>query len=203
MKEIILDELKQSILSEINTSPSYNLEATLKETSSSKVKKDDSKDYIITYMTNAENKVINGDKLIKKYNSKYKFSVKVSSVDAIYKFSNGNIYLIEFKSGSVNKEDVYKKAYDTYIALLELKLIKNINDSKNRAFYIMVYKEEYFDYNSKIKSTVKGYIDNIRKNKDYYKIGYFEGYLFKESYACTKDDFNNFIVKEFEQEESI
>ena len=37
MKEIILDELKQSILSEINTSSSYNLEATLKETSSSKV----------------------------------------------------------------------------------------------------------------------------------------------------------------------
>ena len=201
MKKIILDELKQSILLEINDSDNYNLEATLKETSLSKVKKSDSEEYITTYMTDSENKVINADKLIKKYNSKYKFSIKVSSVDAIYKFTNGNIYLIEFKSGSVNKEDVYKKAYDTYIALLELKLIKNINDSKRRAVYIMVYKEEYFDYNAKIKSTVKGYINKFRKNKDYYKIGYFEGYLFKESFACTKDDFNKYIVSEFDNEE--
>lgn len=201
MKKIILDELKQSILLEINDSDNYNLEATLKETSLSKVKKSDSEEYITTYMTDAENKVINADKLIKKYNSKYKFSIKVSSVDAIYKFTNGDIYLIEFKSGSVNKEDVYKKAYDTYIALLELKLIKNINDSKRRAVYIMVYKEEYFDYNSKIKNSLKEKIDKIRKNKDYYKIGYFEGYLFKESFACTKDDFNKYIVSEFDNEE--
>lgn len=201
MKKIILDELKQSILLEINDSDNYNLEATLKETSLSKVKKSDSEEYITTYMTDAENKVINADKLIKKYNSKYNFKVKVSSVDAIYKFTNGNIYLIEFKSGSVSKEDVYKKAYDTYIALLELKLIKNINDSKRRAVYIMVYKEEYFDYNSKIKNSLKEKIDKIRKNKDYYKIGYFEGYLFKESFACTKDDFNKYIVSEFDNEE--
>ncbi len=201
MKKIILDELKQSILLEINDSDNYNLEATLKETSLSKVKKSDFEEYITTYMTDAENKVINADKLIKKYNSKYNFKVKVSSVDAIYKFTNGNIYLIEFKSGSVSKEDVYKKAYDTYIALLELKLIKNINDSKRRAVYIMVYKEEYFDYNSKIKNSLKEKIDKIRKNKDYYKIGYFEGYLFKESFACTKDDFNKYIVSEFDNEE--
>lgn len=201
MKKIILDELKQSILLEINDSDNYNLEATLKETSLSKVKKSDFEEYITTYMTDAENKVINADKLIKKYNSKYNFKVKVSSVDAIYKFTNGNIYLIEFKSGSVSKEDVYKKAYDTYIALLELKLIKNINDSKKRAVYIMVYKEEYFDYNSKIKNSLKEKIDKIRKNKDYYKIGYFEGYLFKESFACTKDDFNKYIVSEFDNEE--
>ena len=201
MKKIILDELKQSILLEINDSDNYNLEATLKETSLSKVKKSDSEEYITTYMTDAENKVINAYKLIKKYNSKYNFKVKVSSVDAIYKFTNGNIYLIEFKSGSVSKEDVYKKAYDTYIALLELKLIKNINDSKRRAVYIMVYKEEYFDYNSKIKNSLKEKIDKIRKNKDYYKIGYFEGYLFKESFACTKDDFNKYIVSEFDNEE--
>ena len=201
MKKIILDELKQSILLEINDSDNYNLEATLKETSLSKVKKSDSEEYITTYMTDSENKVINADKLIKKYNSKYNFKVKVSSVDAIYKFTNGDIYLIEFKSGSVNKEDVYKKAYDTYIALLELKLIKNINDSKRRAVYIMVYKEEYFDYNSKIKNSLKEKIDKIRKNKDYYKIGYFEGYLFKESFACTKDDFNKYIVSEFDNEE--
>ena len=201
MKKIILDELKQSILLEINDSDNYNLEATLKETSLSKVKKSDFEEYITTYMTDAENKVINADKLIKKYNSKYNFKVKVSSVDAIYKFTNGNIYLIEFKSGSVSKEDVYKKAYDTYIALLELKLIKNINDSKRRAVYIMVYKEEYFYYNSKIKNAVKEHIDKIRKNKDYYKIGYFEGYLFKESFACTKDDFNKYIVSEFDNEE--
>ena len=201
MKKIILDELKQSILLEINDSDNYNLEATLKETSLSKVKKSDFEEYITTYMTDAENKVINADKLIKKYNSKYNFKVKVSSVDAIYKFTNGDIYLIEFKSGSVSKEDVYKKAYDTYIALLELKLIKNINDSKRRAVYIMVYKEEYFDYNSKIKNSLKEKIDKIRKNKDYYKIGYFEGYLFKESFACTKDDFNKYIVSEFDNEE--
>ena len=203
MREIILDELKQSILSEIYNLDYYNLEDTLKETSLSKVKSDTLKDYIVTYMTDAENKVINGDKLIKKYNSKYKFSLKVSSVDAIYKFTNGIIYLIEFKSGSVNKEDVYKKAYDTYIALSELKLIKNINNSKSRFFYIIVYKEEHSDYNTKIKNTLKKYLNNIRKNKDYYKIGYFEGYLFKESFACSQDDFNTFIVKEFDNEENI
>ncbi|MEI0488853.1 hypothetical protein [Brachyspira pulli] len=86
MKKIILDELKQSILLEINDSDNYNLEATLKETSLSKVKKSDFEEYITTYMTDAENKVINADKLIKKYNSKYNFKVKVSSVDAIYKW---------------------------------------------------------------------------------------------------------------------
>ena len=53
MKKIILDELKQSILLEINDSDNYNLEATLKETSLSKVKKSDSEEYITTYMTDA------------------------------------------------------------------------------------------------------------------------------------------------------
>ena len=203
MKEIILDELKQLILSELDNISNYNLEDTLKQTSISKIKIENSEEYIINYMTESENKVINGDKLINKYNSKYQFSIKVSSVDAIYKFENGIIYLIEFKSGSVSKEDVYKKAYDTYIALLELKLIKNINVSKDKVVYIIVNGDKYFDYNSKIKEHVKKNIPKIRKNKDYYKIGYFENYLFKESYACTKEDFNTFIVEEFNKEENL
>ena len=124
MKKIILDELKQSILLEINDSDNYNLEATLKETSLSKVKKSDFEEYITTYMTDAENKVINADKLIKKYNSKYNFKVKVSSVDAIYKFTNGDIYLIEFKSGSVNKEDVYKKSIRYLYCFIRIKINK-------------------------------------------------------------------------------
>lgn len=194
------------------------LEISLKESSYSKTLK--------LYMTECQSKIINIDELVKQYNKQYKFISKPSSVDSIYKFIKikNELYLIEFKSGSfkqkedknnlennddnfnVKKHEIYKKGYDTFITLMDLGIINNLDYCKNNVIYILVYnenkKEEHENQNN-IFNDMKELSKSDYKNKSFQNMGGLERFLFKESYACTKDDFNNFIVKEFEQEESI
>ena len=89
---------------------------------------------------------------------------------------------------------------------MDLGIINNLDYCKNNVIYILVYnenkKEEHENQNN-IFNDMKELSKSDYKNKSFQNMGGLERFLFKESYACTKDDFNNFIVKEFEQEESI
>ena len=210
-----LEEIKLKLTEKLHNFNYSKLEISLKESSYSKTSK--------LYMTECQSKIINIDELVKQYNKQYKFISKPSSVDSIYKFIKikNELYLIEFKSGSfkqkedknnlennddnfnIKKHEIYKKGYDTFITLMDLGII---NNCKNNVIYILVYnenkKEEHENQNN-IFNDMKELSKSDYKNKSFQNMGGLERFLFKESYACTKDDFNNFIVKEFEQEESI
>lgn len=201
MRREILDELKFKLSNSLfnSSNSSYNIEDSLHNVSIST--QDTNGETIKIYMTEFENIIINGDKLKNKYVSKYHFPAKPSSVDAIYKFKNDNIYLIEFKNGSIEKIEIYKKAYDTFIILLDLEIIENINFSRNKVFYILVYKEDTSNINqANIENEIEAKA-GIYKNKDLFRIGSFEEYLFKEAFACSKENFDKYIVNEFINEE--
>lgn len=197
MRQEILDKIKLKLSNSIFSSDNfiYNIEDSLHNVSISIKNIDDE----IIYMTEFKNTVINGDKLKDKYASKYHFPASPSSVDAIYQFKNGNIYLIEFKNGSIKEDKIYKKAYDTFIILLDLEIIENINFSRDKVFYILVYRE---DTNNISQINIENEIEakaGVYKNKGL--ISNFEKYLFKEAFACSIQNFNKYIVNEFINEE--
>lgn len=98
--------------------------------------------------------------------------------------------------------------YDTYILLRDLEIITNLRFSLSNVHYILVYnKNKYTEKNNihhnKITENLKSKSNASFKNTTFFNINIFENYIFKESFACTEDDFNKFIIKEFEQEETI
>lgn len=201
MKEDSLKYIKSIIYKKLND---IDIEDTLKRTSR---RKDNG---IKTFMTESLSIVINGDKLKDAYNKICFCTNRLKATDAIYKFNDNRIYLIEFKNGSpalIKKEEVYQKVYDTYILLKDLNIIESLKFSLENIYYILVYNkiEEIENENINQKNIAEHIADmcnyTIFKNKDFLNMYIFEGYLFKESFACTKDDFNNFIIKEFDDEE--
>lgn len=200
MKDEIIKDIKLIISNFIENNKEINtLENTINITSYSQSDNE--------YMTKANNIVINGDILKDIYNTKYNFTNRPKSADAVYKFENGNIYIIEFKNGKINnkedKLDIFKKAYDTFLILLDIGIIKDLDYSRNYTTYILVYnklkndepnKDNIYKYFAKNALIYKKY-----NFKDLYTL---QEVLFKESFACTKEDFNKYIISEFEKEEN-
>lgn len=200
MTEYSLQYIKSIISEKLDD---VNIEDTLKRTSR---RKDNG---IKTYMTESLSIDINGDKLKNFYNKKRFCTDRLKATDAIYKFNDNKIYLIEFKSGSIKKEEVYQKIYDTYILLNDLNIIESLKFSLENIYYILVYnKIDKIEKENIHQKCIEQHIGSmcdytIFKNTDFLNMGIFSGYLFKESYACTKDDFNTFIVEEFNKEENL
>lgn len=178
----------------------YNLIKTLKESSYSKANDQ--------YMTESNYLVIKCENLINAYCIYKNRSNKQSkSADAIYKFENQKIYLIEFKSGAVKGKKTLKKGKYTFKILEDLKFF----DDKKYLSYIVVYNPKdipiesseleditdiIIDFSTNTQEDYKDY-----KNKELHNIYSLEEEFFNEAYFCTKNDFNKYIVKEFEEEE--
>ena len=60
-------------------------------------------------MCESEMKVINFDKIPKAYNRGKGWSILPKSNDALYIDVKGQWYFIEFKNGSINSGEIYKK----------------------------------------------------------------------------------------------
>lgn len=115
--------------------------------------------------------------------------------------------MIEFKSGAVKGKNILNKGKSVFKILEDLKFF----DDKKYLSYIVVYNpkdipiesselEDFtdimIDFSADTQEDYKDY-----KNKDLHDIYSLEENFFSEAYFCTKDDFNNYIVKEFEEEE--
>ena len=204
MKDKVLKEIHDYLFPILFTKETeYNLIKTLKESSYSEAN--------YKYMTESNSLVIKCENLRDAYCIYKNRSNKQSkSVDAIYKFENQKIYLIEFKSGAVNGKKTLKKGKYTFKILEDLKFF----DDKKDLSYIVVYNPkdipiesselEYItdiiiDFSTDPKKDYKDYKNY--KNKELHDISSLEGKFFHEAYFCTKNDFNNYIVKEFEEEE--
>ncbi|ASJ22232.1 hypothetical protein [Brachyspira hampsonii] len=198
MENKIIKDIKQIISNFTQNIEINNLETTIRIASYSPSNNE--------YMTDADNIVINGDILKDIYNSKYNFNNRPKSADAVYKFENGNIYVIEFKNGKINnkeKLDIFKKAYDTFLILLDIGIIKNLNYSRNYATYIVVYNKLKNDEPNK-DNIYKYFAKNALSYKEYkFKdLNTLQEILFKESFACTKENFNEYIIPELNKEQN-
>lgn len=200
MKKKVLTEIHDYLFPIFFTKESeYNLIKTLKESSYSEANNQ--------YMTESNSLVIKCENLRDAYCAHKKYSQQLKSVDAIYKFENKKIYLIEFKSGSVKGKNILKKGESVFNILEDLKFF----DDKKYLSYIVVYNPKdipiesseleditdiIIDFSTDTQEDYKDY-----KNKELHDIFSLEENFFNEAYFCTKDEFNKYIVKEFEEEE--
>lgn len=200
MKEKVLKEIHNYLVPILFKNSEYNLIKTLKESSYSEANN--------KYMTESTSLVIKCENLRDAYCIyKNRSNNQSKSVDAIYKFENKKIYLIEFKSGAVKGKNILNKGKSVFKILEDLKFF----DDKKYLSYIVVYNpkdipiesselEDFtdimIDFSADTQEDYKDY-----KNKDLHDIYSLEENFFSEAYFCTKDDFNNYIVKEFEEEE--
>lgn len=200
MKKKVLTEIHDYLFPIFFTKESeYNLIKTLKESSYSEANNQ--------YMTESNSLVIKCENLRDAYCAHKKYSQQLKSVDAIYKFENKKIYLIEFKSGSVKGKNILKKGESVFNILEDL----NFFDDKKYLSYIVVYNPKdipiesseleditdiIIDFSTDTQEDYKDY-----KNKELHDIFSLEENFFNEAYFCTKDEFNKYIVKEFEEEE--
>ena len=200
MKKKVLTEIHDYLFPIFFTKESeYNLIKTLKESSYSEANNQ--------YMTESNSLVIKCENLRDAYCAHKKYTQQLKSVDAIYKFENKKIYLIEFKSGSVKGKNILKKGESVFNILEDLKFF----DDKKYLSYIVVYNPKdipiesseleditdiIIDFSTDTQEDYKDY-----KNKKLHDIFSLEENFFNEAYFCTKDEFNKYIVKEFEEEE--
>lgn len=200
MKKKVLTEIHDYLFPIFFTKESeYNLIKTLKESSYSEANNQ--------YMTESNSLVIKCENLRDAYCAHKKYTQQLKSVDAIYKFENKKIYLIEFKSGSVKGKNILKKGESVFNILEDL----NFFDDKKYLSYIVVYNPKDIPIESSELEDITDIIidfsidtqENYKdyKNKELHDIFSLEENFFNEAYFCTKTEFNKYIVKEFEEEE--
>ena len=108
-------------------------------------------------------KVINFDNIAKVYSKTKGLPAIPTSNDALYIDRNDKWYFIEFKNGSIDKSNIYRKLYDSLIMLIELKIIPNIDFVRKNLHYILVYNSE----NIEVIPKSAGREENYSFFKDY------------------------------------
>lgn len=157
-------------------------------------------------MCESQMKVVNFDKIPNEYARGKGWNGVPKSNDALYIDVQGQWYFIEFKNGTVKKEDIYRKLYDSLIMLMEWGIITDFDFIRENVNYILVYNEGKYE---KIKPSPArdknyGYFLNLAKQEEkLFDIDQFEKYLFKETHTYTEKLFEENFVRPKEREEGL
>lgn len=161
-----------------------------------------------TSMSNSSLKVVDFDKIPKKYAEQAMIRTVPKSNDALYITKENKWIFIEFKNGEVKKEEIYRKLYDSLIMLEEL-AIKDWNFFRNHATYILVYNEDvYCQRNAKLQKSKNRDVlyQHIRNRantvRNLYEIRKLEGFLFENAWTYNEEQFAEFFEKRYETEEA-
>lgn len=118
-----------------------SMTATLKHCS----KDDASSDY----MTESRLLAVNFDRFSKYYCQVVKIAQQPKTNDALYCTEDGKWYFVEFKNGSIKKDEIYRKIYDSLIMLIEAGMIPDYQFSRENISYILdetnTYTKEQFE----------------------------------------------------------
>lgn len=172
--------------------------STIKKTSYDKTNK--------VSMCESELSVVNFDKLPAEYSRGKGWPHQPKSNDALYIQSAQNWYFIEFKNGNVQKDDIYRKIYDSLILLQEEGIIKNLDFSRKNIEYILVYNSDKYPAGQQAPSRDAGYQYVARlANKEIVKfeLDHLNQYLLRNTHTYTVEEFETKFVKVMEREESI
>lgn len=155
-------------------------------------------------MCDSRIKVINFDNISKVYSKTKGLPSIPTSNDALYIDRNDKWYFIEFKNGSVDKSNIYRKLYDSLIILIELEIIPNIDFVRKNVHYILVYNSEKADVIPKSEGREENYKFFQRLSKSevrLFDIDKFEKYLFEATHTYTKEEFLEKFVYPMEEQE--
>lgn len=201
---------------EIDNFESYKI--TLKESSKDKHNKTNEE-----YMSQLEYEIINFDEIKNIYLSKLnpKPSDTPFSNDALFNY-NDEWYFIEFKNGTIDNltnAEIKTKIYDSLLIFLDM-IDKNIEYSRNKMNYILVFneqkieknciskqfnKEEYLEYNeipsknSPSFADITSLMDDLAGNFGRAQFGLerYENFLFHKVLTIPKYRFDNYIRQFF------
>lgn len=169
---------------------------TLKETS------EDASNNV--FMTSSQEDVVNFDKFKDSFFQNDK-DPRPKSCDALYRYTDGTWFLIEFKNGRIENQQVIRKFFESLL-LLTQKLGVTIDFTRLNLVYILVYNERSNSTPGYLKTVVSvaGYgcskgllaMPSLSKLKDT-NAEYFDKLYVKGAYICSKTVFENEFVKKF------
>ena len=151
-------------------------------------------------------KVIHFDKISKEYSVKRGLRNLPKSNDALYIDIYGKWYFIEFKNGLVEKDDIYRKLYDSLIMLMELGVIPDFDFIRKNIRYILVYNGKKYRKIQESQGRDQNYsyfMSLAEQEERLFGIDKFEEYLFEEVHTYTKSLFEKNFVKIKEREEGF
>jgi hypothetical protein len=146
------------------------------------------------FMTKSQKRAVNFDKFKDSVVKKHTPKNKPRSCDALYRHSENEWFLIEFKNGKIKKREIMEKIFESLLLLTE-KLDKTIGFTRKNLTFILVYNEDI----SKEDETRRGLVKSIYKltNSQFFPFGFddFEKIYFKEVYEWNKKEFDSNFVK--------
>lgn len=156
------------------------------------------------YICDSVIRVINFDKIPNEYSKGKGWPCVPKSNDALYIDTSGKWYFIEFKNGSIEMRDIYRKIYDSLLMLIEMKIIPDINFCRTNIIYILVYNEK--KYGNTTSSPNREAIFNhlfalSRQEERLFEVDKLEKYLLHETHTYTYDQFKDNFVRIKEREE--
>ncbi len=151
-------------------------------------------------------KVVNFDKIPNEFARGRGWSGVPKSNDALYIDVRGKWHFVEFKNGEVQKDEIYRKLYDSLIMLLEWGIIPSFEFIREKVNYILVYNGEKCGkiQESPAREQSYGYfMDLAKQEKKLFGVDKFEKYLFNETHTYTPGLFEEKFVRPMEKEEGL
>ena len=149
--------------------------------------------------------VINFDKMPNEFSRGKGWAFVPKSNDALY-IDDEQWFFIEFKNGNVDKADIYRKAYDSLIMLIEMGIIEDLEFPRRAINYILVYNAQKY---SKVQvseareNMYNHFYELANLEERLFEVDKFEGYLFHETHTYTKELFEKNFVSVMEQREQL
>lgn len=158
---------------------------------------------IAQYAVLEETKIIQQKKQRKILGKNY---ILPKSNDALYIDVKGQWYFIEFKNGSINSGEIYKKLFDSIVMLLDEKIIPDIQFVRDNINYILVYNSNKYGKvaNYPARESIYRYtFERAEEEEKLFDIDKFEQYLFKATHTYTPSLFEKNFILPKEHEEGI
>lgn len=187
MTEEVIDKLPKQLKKYICTLKSASMDTTNRKS-----------------MCESSIKIIDFDKVPNEYSRKKGWNGVPKSNDALYIDIEGKWYFIEFKNGSIQKDEIYRKLYDSLIMLVEWNIIPNFEFIRKNVNYILVYnggKYGNIPFSQSLEENYHYFMRLARQEERLFGIEKFEGYLFNETHTYTQSLFENNFIKPKEKEE--
>lgn len=148
-------------------------------------------------MCESKLEVVHFDKIPKVFARDKGWSNFPSSNDALYIAADGSWYFIEFKNGSIDKSDIFKKLYDSLLMMLETGVLQDFQFVRDHVCYILVYNTEKYPRVQKSESRSQNYeyiMKRANQEERLFDVDKFEGYLFRRTYTYSRERFvENFV----------
>lgn len=151
-------------------------------------------------------KVVDFDKIPNEYARGKGWRNVPKTNDALYISEENDWYFIEFKNGSIDRADIYRKVYDSLVMLLELEIIPNIEFIRQRIKYYLVYNSGKYGKIpcSEGRDVNYGYVWRLAQEEEkLFGIEKLEQFLFNETHTYSKELFEKEFVIPMELKEKV